>query len=195
MTKKELIKKIGEENEKTLNSLNILAKKKGLQVVVRAVKNKAGEFHIFIYDKRKQSRYLVGFDGCWESEFGETFDVCLKDATEWVNNYEFVSYCYESTILEQADKDWYMENVEHNKREVEDVVERIYKGNFPTESKCSKRIELFNGCSPIYIPDQNEESHLAEIRSAIQLIFMAGRTFGFMECKALQEIAEQQKQQ
>ena len=133
MTKKELIKQIGEENEKNLNSLNILAKKKGLHVVIRAVKNKSGEFHIFIYDKRKQSRYLVGFDGCWESEFGETFDACLKDATEWVNNYSTLSDCYVSQLFEQADKKWYDDNVKHNQREIEEVVERIYKGDFPTD--------------------------------------------------------------
>lgn len=194
MTKKELIKKIGEENEKTLNSLNILAKKKGLQVVVRAVKNNAGDFHIFIYDKRKQSRYLVGFDGCWESEFGETFDVCLKDATEWVNNYSTLSDCYVSPLFEEADKKWYDDNVKHNQREIEEVVERIYKDDFPTDRKCSKSIDCFTGCTPIYIPDQNKEKHLDQIRDSIEHIFMLGRMFGLAEARYYNEQIKQEKQ-
>lgn len=194
MTKKELIKKIGEENEKNLNSLNILAKKKGLQVVVRAVKNKAGEFHIFIYDKRKQSRYLVGFDGCWESEFGETFDVCLKDATEWVNNYSTLSDCYVSPLFEQADKKWYDDNVKYNQREIEEVVERIYMDYFPTDKKCSKSYDCFTGCTPIYIPDQNKKQHLDQIRDSIEHIFMLGRMFGLAEARYYNEQIKQEKQ-
>lgn len=63
------------------------AKEKGLELVFRDKKTDAGDFCFFIYDKKKQNRYLVGFDGYWDEKWEITFDKCLNDTLKYIEDY------------------------------------------------------------------------------------------------------------
>lgn len=52
-----------------------------------------GDFCFFIYDKKKQDRYLVGYDGDWDGEGvvdGQklTFDYCLGETKKYIEDYK-----------------------------------------------------------------------------------------------------------
>ncbi len=93
------------------------------------------------------------------------------------------SACYNSPTFKKRNKEWYEMQVSDAQRLIDDVVRKIYNDDFPTDRKCSKRIPLFNGCTPIYFPDKGKEAHLEEIRNVLEDIFMVGRMFGIAEAR------------
>ena len=86
-------------------------------------------------------------------------------------------YCYYAPVLKKNQPEWFEQEVEQAKRIIDDVTEKIYNGEFPSDAKCSKRIHAFNGCTPIYLPDKDKEMHLGQIRSVLEEVFMRGRMF------------------
>ena len=62
------------------------ASEKGLEVKFRNKETSAGDFCFFIYDKSKQNRYLVGYDGYWG--FENSFQRCYEATMEFIENYE-----------------------------------------------------------------------------------------------------------
>jgi hypothetical protein len=46
-----------------------------------------GDFCFFIYDKSKQTRYLVGYDGDWDKD-NETFKKCANQTLKYIENYK-----------------------------------------------------------------------------------------------------------
>ena len=50
------------------------------------------QFTFFIYDKKKQNRYLVGYDGDWDAKDDEniSFKSCLEATYEYIENYKFI---------------------------------------------------------------------------------------------------------
>ena len=91
--------------------------------------------------------------------------------------------CYQSPLFEQGDKDGYDYQVKHTQDMIDEVAKRIYNDDFPTDRKCSNRINAFNGCTPIYLEDKSKEVHLEQIRNALESIFMEGRMFGMLESR------------
>ena len=72
-----------------LEELKKKADEKGLKIVFRDVTMGPGDFCIFIYDKKKQQQYLVGFDGYWQARRNDTlsFDYCYNQAEEYIKKY------------------------------------------------------------------------------------------------------------
>lgn len=68
-----------------LKELRNFAKSKGLSIVFKNQKY-PDDFTIFIYDKSKQSRYLVGFDGNKRSNEYDLFR-CCELAEDYIKNY------------------------------------------------------------------------------------------------------------
>ena len=99
------------------------------------------------------------------------------------------SACYVSPTFKKRNKEWYETQVSDAQRLIDDVVRKIYNDDFPTDKKCSKRIPLFNGCTPIHLPDNGKEAHLEEIRNVLEDIFMVGRMFGLAEARCAGELA------
>lgn len=66
------------------------AKDKGLIVKFRNRKMNTGDFCFFIYDKQKQSRYLVGYDGDWDAKEGTptNFMNCVNSTLKYIENYQ-----------------------------------------------------------------------------------------------------------
>ena len=64
-----------------------LGKEKGLKIVFRDRPMNTGDFCFFIYDKKKQDRYLVGYDGDWNSDH-YSFDYCLSKTTKYIEEYK-----------------------------------------------------------------------------------------------------------
>lgn len=68
-----------------------LGKEKGLKVVFRDRPMNTGDFCFFIYDKKKQDRYLVGYDGDWNG-YGipgsQTFEYCLNQTIKYIKEYK-----------------------------------------------------------------------------------------------------------
>ena len=87
MKLKDFLAKIGKNNANGLEELKRKAAEKGLTVRVRTYETMAGDFCIFIYDKSVKDSYMVGFDGCFVSQFSITFEDCLKASEKWVKNY------------------------------------------------------------------------------------------------------------
>ena len=74
-----------------VNEVINLGKEKGLKVVFRDRPMNTGDFCFFIYDKKKQDRYLVGYDGDWNGKGipgSQTFDYCLGQTKKFINNYK-----------------------------------------------------------------------------------------------------------
>jgi hypothetical protein len=74
-----------------VNEVINLGKEKGLKVVFRDRPMNTGDFCFFIYDKKKQDRYLVGYDGNWKASNtpGDyDFDYCLGQTKKFINNYK-----------------------------------------------------------------------------------------------------------
>lgn len=67
-----------------------LAKEKGLEVKFRNRKMNTGDFCFFIYDKRKQQRYLVGYDGDWDVKDDDTlsFKSCYEKTLKYIKEYK-----------------------------------------------------------------------------------------------------------
>ena len=88
MTRKELLKRIGDTLAAKLVELENLAKANGLSVKVKTSRLAGGDgaFCIFIYDKSKKASYMVGFDGCFDSE-ENNFKSCIAESVEWIKNY------------------------------------------------------------------------------------------------------------
>ncbi len=63
------------------------AKEKGLEVKFRNRKMPQGDFCFFIYDKSKQTRYLVGYDGDWDKD-NEDFKKCANQTLKYIENYK-----------------------------------------------------------------------------------------------------------
>ena len=70
----------------TIDDVRNLAKKKGLKIVVKK-HPKFNEFTIFIYDKRIQSRYLVGYDGSHSGNWVSWDDCCKMSYDYIIKNY------------------------------------------------------------------------------------------------------------
>jgi len=88
MTRKELLKKIGDALAAKLVELENLAKANGLSVKVKTSRLADGDgaFCIFIYDKSKKSSYMVGFDGHFDSEDLD-FKTCIGLSVDWIKMY------------------------------------------------------------------------------------------------------------
>lgn len=69
-----------------IKELKELAKKKNLTIKFRDKKTNEGDFCIFIYHPDKR-RYLVGFDGDWEST-NFNFDYCYDEAVNWIEKFD-----------------------------------------------------------------------------------------------------------
>ena len=83
------------EPEKTykeeVQEVTNLAKEKGLTIVFRDRTTNTGDFCFFIYDKKKQKRYLVGYDGNWKASntTGDyDFEHCLNQTIKYIENYK-----------------------------------------------------------------------------------------------------------
>ena len=63
---------------------------KTLKIVFRDRTTNSGDFTFFIYDKKKQNRYLVGYDGDWDTKDDEntSFKSCLEATYEYIENYK-----------------------------------------------------------------------------------------------------------
>lgn len=70
-----------------INELNDIAQEKGLIVKFRNRKTNQGDFCIFIYDKSKQSRYLIGYDGYYKKYPEYSFEKCFKMALDYIDKY------------------------------------------------------------------------------------------------------------
>jgi len=86
MTHKEFVYKIGAESANKLYALYDFAAENGLKVRVRTYTSACGDFCIFIYDKKVQSSYVVGFDGNFEDD-KLTIDYCIEESFEWIKEY------------------------------------------------------------------------------------------------------------
>ena len=69
----------------TINNLRTLAKSKNLSIRFRNKKTNEGDFCIFIYGPT-QKRYLVGFDGDYNST-NFSFEKCVEQAKNYIENY------------------------------------------------------------------------------------------------------------
>ena len=65
-------------------------KSKNLKVVFRDRTMNSGDFCFFIYDKKKQDRYLVGYDGNWSAKEDQptNFYNCVKSSLKYINEYK-----------------------------------------------------------------------------------------------------------
>ena len=65
-------------------------KEKNLKIVFRDRTTNSGDFAFFIYDKKKQDRYLVGYDGDWRAKDDEntSFKSCIEATYEYIENYK-----------------------------------------------------------------------------------------------------------
>lgn len=63
------------------------ASKKGLELIFRDRKMNTGDFCFFIYDKKKQKSYLVGYDGYWDEKSKINFDYCLGLTLKYIEDY------------------------------------------------------------------------------------------------------------
>ena len=72
-----------------IQEITNLAKEKGLKVVFRNKKNNMGDFCFFIYDKRKQNRYLIGYDGDWDADINSntSFNGCYNATLKYIEQY------------------------------------------------------------------------------------------------------------
>lgn len=75
-------------SEKIQNLIN-LGKEKGLDIVFRNRKTNTGDFCFFVYDKRKQNRYLIGYDGDWDTDINSntSFDSCYNATLKYIEQY------------------------------------------------------------------------------------------------------------
>lgn len=87
MTHQEFVDRIGSESAKKLYALYDLGGENGLKVKVRTYPNVCGDFCIFIYDKSVRDSYIVGFDGCFDSQFKLTIDYCIDQSMRWIKDY------------------------------------------------------------------------------------------------------------
>jgi len=71
-----------------ISELVEIAAKKGLTIKFRKHKTDQGDFCIFIYDKSKQSRYLIGYDGYWTKYPEYSFEKCFNMALDYINKYK-----------------------------------------------------------------------------------------------------------
>lgn len=85
---KDEIRPNDEEIKYSIDELKQLAEDKGLTLKFRNSTNNTGDFTIFIYDKSKQSRYLVGYDGEWNPKYGLGFYKILEQAKKYIDNYK-----------------------------------------------------------------------------------------------------------
>lgn len=71
--------------EITLGFIRNYAKEHGLSIRFR--NGKDNEFTIFIYDKSKSNRYIIGFDG---SRTATTYNLeyCCKQAYKFIKSYK-----------------------------------------------------------------------------------------------------------
>ena len=67
-----------------------LGKEKGLKIVFRDRTMNSGDFCFFIYDKKKQDRYLVGYDGDWDTNDNDatSFNSCLNATKKYIETYK-----------------------------------------------------------------------------------------------------------
>ena len=65
-------------------------KEKNLKIVFRDRTTNSGDFAFFIYDKKKQDRYLIGYDGDWNAKDDEntSFKSCIEATYEYIENYK-----------------------------------------------------------------------------------------------------------
>ena len=68
----------------TLTVVREFAKEKGLHIMFRNQGD--NQFTIFIYDKRKQKNYLIGFD-C-SRYYDDGLSKCCEQAYEYIKNYK-----------------------------------------------------------------------------------------------------------
>lgn len=73
--------------QKKINDLQTLASSKNLTVKFRNRKTNCGDFCIFIYGPT-QKRYLVGFDGYYNTDYKFTFEYCYEQAKKYINEFE-----------------------------------------------------------------------------------------------------------
>ena len=85
---KDKIRPNDKEIKSSIDELKKLAEDKGLIIKFRNSTNNTGDFTIFIYDKTKQSRYLVGYDGAWDHKYGLSFYNILEQAKQYIDNYK-----------------------------------------------------------------------------------------------------------
>ena len=69
-----------------VNDCKKAAAEKGLTVTFRNKKALSGDFTFFIYDKSKQNRYLIGYDGSWG--FENSFKRCYEDTLAYIESYK-----------------------------------------------------------------------------------------------------------
>jgi hypothetical protein len=77
-------------NQEAIKILKDQAKEHGLEIKFHQHPNgNTGDFTFFIYDKSKQSRYLVGYDGTWDAkeDSNTSFKGCFKDTLKYIQNY------------------------------------------------------------------------------------------------------------
>lgn len=65
-------------------------KEKNLKVVFRDKTMNSGDFCFFIYDKKKQERYLVGYDGDWSAKESDptNFYNCVQSSLKYIKEYK-----------------------------------------------------------------------------------------------------------
>lgn len=85
---KDKIRPTNQEIKSSIDELKQLADEHGLTIKFRNSTNNTGDFTIFIYDKDKQSRYLVGYDGVWDSKYGLGFYKILDQSKKYIENYK-----------------------------------------------------------------------------------------------------------
>ena len=81
--------KISKDNYKeVVNYIKSKAIDKGLKVVFRNKKLDSGDFCFFIYNKKKQDRYLVGYDGYWDENSIVSFEHCAEQTIKYIEDYK-----------------------------------------------------------------------------------------------------------
>ena len=78
--------------QEVVNEIKEFAKNNDLNVSFRFANysRNSGDFTFFIYDKKKQKRYLVGYDGNWKSKEDDfdSFKNCALDTIKYIENYK-----------------------------------------------------------------------------------------------------------
>ena len=72
--------------KKTIDDLRVFAKANNFRIVFRDHKTNCGDFCIFIYNAKKGGRYLIGYDGYWNSKYYEltSFEYCVTSAYNYI---------------------------------------------------------------------------------------------------------------
>lgn len=70
-----------------IKELNKYADKKDLKIMIRNYHTNTGDFCIFVYDKLKNGRYLVGYDGDWDSK-NCNFQSCYEQSKKFIDEFK-----------------------------------------------------------------------------------------------------------